>query len=250
LTNLQKSDKDGYWNAITPTLENLVKGFFNEGRKRGDQNLIASAENLSIYLFDTDEIAKGTKTMIKAQPVEDKRVEQRLADIDRQQSNGFRIGVLETIATEMNPIIGLGKMTNIKPTMQKILSKQILDEVDATIAKDAEHMRYVNGLWTKAKGNYTNEIKSKITSAYLERAKSLVPSIRRRVLADVLGMTPEKSREKLEINQRTQQRREPGGQGKPAGSSVVKVHSAKAIDWNKTSDVDLLNGNVTFKGRK
>lgn len=246
LTNLQKTDKDGYWNAITPTLENLVKGFFNEGKRRNDQNLIASAENLSIYLFDSDEIAKGTKTMIKAPPAEDKRVEAKLADIDRQQYNNFRIGVLEGIANGVTPAIGLDKMANIKPTMQKILSKQILDEVDATMSKDEAHMRFVNSLWAKAKGNYTNEFKSKIISAYLERAKSLVPSIRRRVLADALGMTAEKSREKLEQNQRTQQRREPGSQGRPAGNST-RVHNAKSIDWNKTSDMDLLNGNVTTK---
>ena len=249
LTNLQKTDKDGYWNAITPTLENLVKGFFNEGKRRNDQNLIASAENLSIYLFDTDEIAKGLKTTIKAATQEDKRVTDRLADIDRQQYNTFRINVLEGIAQGVEPIIGVGSLKNIKPTMQKILSKQILDEIDGAMSKDEAHMRYVNSLWAKAKGNYTNDFKSKIISAYLERAKSLVPSIRRRVLADALGMTVEKSKEKLAISQQTQQRREPGGQGKPAGNAV-RVHSAKSIDWNKTSDVDLLNGNVTMKGRK
>ena len=249
LTNLQKSDKDGYWNAITPTLENLVKGFMREGQRRNDQNLIASAENLSIYLFDTDEIAKGTKTMIKPAPVEDKRVTDRLADIDRRDNNNFRINVLEGIASGIDPIIGVSSLKNIKPTMQKILSKQVLDEVDAAIAKDDAHMRYVNSLWAKAKGNYTNEIKSKIISAYLERAKSLVPSIRRRVLADALGTTVEKSREKLEQNRRVQNRREPGSQGKPAGNAT-KVHSAKSIDWNKTSDMALLNGNVTLKGRK
>ncbi len=249
LTNLQKTDKDGYWNAITPTLENLVKGFMREGKRRNDQNLIASAENLSIYLFDTDEVAKGTKTMIPAKAAEDKRVTDKLADIDRQQSNNFRIDVLKGISEEIDPIIGLGKMQNIKPTMQKILNKQILDEVDDVISKDQSHMNYVNGLWKRAKGNYTNEIKSKIISAYLERAKSLVPSIRRRVLADVLGMSAERSREVKEQNQRTQQRREPGSQGRPAGSSA-RVHSAKSIDWNKTSDMDLLNGNVSLKGGK
>jgi hypothetical protein len=246
LTNLQKTDKDGYWNAITPTLENLVKGFMREGQRRNDQNLIASAENLSIYLFDTDEVAKGTKTMIKAPEKEDKRVEEKLANIDRQQYNNFRINVLDGIATGLDPLIGLGKMANIKPSMQKILSKQIQDEIDGIISKDSTHMSYVNGLWNKAKGSYTNEIKSKIISAYLERAKSLVPSIRRRVLADVLGMSVDKVREAKEQNQRTQLRREPGSSGRPAGPST-RVHSAKSIDWNKTSDMDLLNGNVTTK---
>ena len=249
LTNLQKTDKDGYWNAVTPTLENLVKGFFREGKRRNDPNLVASAENLSIYLFDTDEIAKGTKSTIKTQPQEDKRVTDRLADIDRQQNNNFRIGVLEGIATGINPVIGLDKMPNIKPSMQKLLSKQILDEIDAVISKDQTHMSFVNALWKRANGNYTNDIKSKIISAYLERAKSLVPSIRRRVLSDALGMSPEKSREKLEISRQTQSRREPGSQGRPSGSNT-RTHSAKSIDWNKTSDMDLLNGNIELKQRR
>jgi len=246
LTNLQKTDKDEYWNAIQPTLENLVKGFLREGKTRNDQNLVASAENLSIYLFGTDEVAKGTKTMIPAASTEDKRVSDKLADIDRRDYNNFRINVLEGIAMGIDPIIGVKDLKNIKPTMQKILSKQVLDEIDEVMSKDEPHMRYVNSLWTKAKGNYTNEFKSKIIAAYLERAKSLVPSIRRRVLADALGMTVERSREAKEQNQRTQQRREPGSQGRPAGNSV-RVHSAKSIDFNKTSDMDILNGNVTLK---
>src|SRR5665213_257236 len=153
LTNLQKTDKDEYWNAIQPTLENLVKGFLREGKTRNDQNLVASAENLSIYLFGTDEVAKGTKTMIPAASTEDKRVSDKLADIDRRDYNNFRINVLEGIAMGIDPIIGVKDLKNIKPTMQKILSKQVLDEIDEVMSKDEPHMRYVNSLWTKAKGN-------------------------------------------------------------------------------------------------
>jgi hypothetical protein len=247
LTNLQKTDKDAYWNTITPTLQNLVTGFFREGQRRNDANLIASAENLSIYLFDTAEVAQGKRSVITETPKEDKRVTDRLADIERNQYNTFRIGALEGIATGVSSIIDLSK-SGLSTKMQTILSDQISKEVDALISKDAAHMKYVNGLWNKAKGSYTNDIKSKIISAYLERAKSLVPSIRRRLLSEALGTSPEESRRKLDKVRETQLRREPGSQGKPSGSSV-RVHNAKSVDWNKTSDVDFLSGNVTLKNR-
>ena len=247
LTNLQKSDKDTYWNTITPTLQNLVTGFFREGKTRNDANLIASAENLSIYLFGTAEVAQGSKNVIKDEPKEDKRVTDKLADIERSQYNTFRISALEGIATGRLALVDL-KSSGLTKTMQELISDKILTEVDNLIQKDPTHMKYVNGLWEKAKGNYTGEIKSKIISAYLERAKSLVPSIRRRLLSEALGTSPDESKRKLEQVRSVQNRREPGSQGKPSGLST-RVHNAKSVDWSKTSDMDFLNGKVETKNR-
>lgn len=249
LTNLQKTDKDAYWDTITPTLQNLVTGFFREGRTRNDANLIASAENLSIYLFGSAEVAQGTRSVIKEAPKEDKRVEEKLANIERTEYNNFRISALEGIANGLPSLVDL-KSSGLNKTMQGIISDKILSEVDSLINKDAAHMKYVNSLWDKAKGNYTGEIKSKIISAYLERAKSLVPSIRRRLLAEATGTSPEETQRKLEKVKSVQSRREPGSQGKPAGLST-RVLNAKNVDWGKTSDADFLNGKIeTKQGRK
>lgn len=249
LTNLQKIDKDAYWDTIVPTLQNLVTGFFREGQSRNDANYIASAENLAIYLFGSAEFAQGKRSAITTEPKEDKRVEERLANIDRKEYNTFRINTLEGISNGLKPLIDLTK-SGLSKTMQELISDKIMKEVDDSIGKDSIHMKYVNSLWNKAKGNYTEEQKSKIISAYLERAKSLVPSIRRRLLSEALGTSPEESKRKLEKVAEVKSRREPGSQGKPAGSSV-RAYNPKAIDYGKTSDMDILNGNVTLKtGRK
>lgn len=248
LSNLQKSDKDSYWTAITPTLENLVRGFYRDGVKRGDKNVQLSAENLSIYLFDTAEVAEGKKTFIKEEPKPDSKLEREKQDFAREKFKDFNINVQEGCFTGIKDIIALDKIENLSATAQKLLLKEIIAEVDNQITKDTSHMTFVNSLWQKTKNSgYTSDLKSRIISAYLERAKSLVPSIRRRLLADVLGTSPEESRRKRDIVERAQSRKEPGSSGRPVSGSQTRTPSAKSIDWNKTSDMDFLNDNTTLK---
>jgi len=250
LVNLQKTDKDIYWETIAPTLQNLVRSFHKEGVNRKDDNIRLSAENLSIYLFGNAEVAEGKQDAVKPEAKPDPKIAQERSDWERDKYNNFRIDVLGNINKDVKEVADLGKV-GLSKTVKELLTDKLIKEVDSTIAKDETHMKYVNSLWKKAKeSGYTNEIKSSIISAYLERAKSLVPSIRRRLIAEALGSSPEESKRKLEVSARAQSRREPGSNGRPANGNAVKVASAKAIDWNKTSDMDFLNDNTTLKGRK
>lgn len=249
ISNLQKTDQQAYWSAITPTFENVIRAFYREGQRRNDASLVASAENLSIFLFDTDEVAQGKKTFVKEEAKTDPQVARERSEWEREKSNTFTIAVREEI---FNGLKGEIKISNqsLTPKMKSLLIADIISEVDAVIKKDGAHMKYVQSLWNKAKGDYSSEIKSKIISAYLERAKSLVPSIRRRLLSEALGSNVDETKRKLEVTERTQNRREPGSQGRPSGTTV-KTHAPKSINWDKTSDMDFLSDNVTLKqGRK
>ena len=251
LTNLQKSNKDAYWNAVTPTLQNMVRAVWREGVKRNDDNLKLSAENVSIYLFDTAEVAQGKKSAIVEKQPEDPKIKAERADMQREKFNTFRIDVLQECNKGAASQLDLDKFKQLTPKMKTILAREIITEVDNTIAKDEAHMKFVNSLWKRTQqSGYTNEIKSRIISAYLERAKSLVPSIRRRLLTEALGNTPSEAKRKLEVSERAQSRREPGSGGRPANGGRVSVPSAKSVNWDKTTDMDFLNDNTTLKGRK
>jgi len=251
LTNLQKSNKDAYWNAVTPTLQNMVRAVWREGVKRNDDNLKLSAENVSIYLFDTAEVAQGKKSAVVEKQPEDPKIKAERADMQREKFNTFRIDVLQECSKGAASQLDLDKFKQLTPKMKTILAREIITEVDNTIAKDEAHMKFVNSLWKRTQqSGYTNEIKSRIISAYLERAKSLVPSIRRRLLTEALGNTPSEAKRKLEVSERAQSRREPGSGGRPANGGRVSVPSAKSVNWDKTTDMDFLNDNTTLKGRK
>jgi hypothetical protein len=134
--------------------------------------------------------------------------------------------------------------------MKDSITKAIIDKVVNTVKADKEFSRYKDRLWKDAKSNgYRSDDKSRIINASLARAKSLVPSIRRGLIAEALGSSPlenGKRREKLEtINSR----REPGSSGREAAVRD-RMPSAKGIDWKKTSDLDFLNDNYVPKGQK
>ena len=96
---------------------------------------------------------------------------------------------------------------------------------------DRQHMAYVNSLWAKAKRNgYKAEDKAKITSAFLARAKSLLPSVRVKLVSEALGLT-------RSTTKKVQKRVEPSNSGRPAGSR----NGLKQVDYKTMTDLDILN---------
>lgn len=252
LGNLYKVDRSAHWEVVSPILENIARAFYQEGKNRKDENITISAENLATFLFGDSEFASGNKTNIKAQP-KSNEVDEERATFQRERFQAFNSDINESVTKDITSTIKAQldeRAKSLSNTMKDLLAEKILKEVDSIIRSDKGHMTHINGLWKKANSSgFSSEYKSRITSAYLERAKALVPGIRRKLVAEVLGTTPEEGKRKKEIVEKVVSRREPGGAGRPS-SGNIQVTSAKAVNWNKTSDMDFLNGNVTLKGAK
>lgn len=249
LTNLYKTDRDAHWEVISPILQNIVQSFFNEGERSKNDNIKLSAENLAIWLFGSEDFASGKKSLPKDSPKEDESVKNERAAYKNERFNDFRIDVLEKCSVDLNSAIRISvDKQNISKTLKDLVTDKIQREIDEAIAKDPAHMRLIDSLWKKAaSSNYSSDYKSRITSAYLERAKQLEPGIRRKLLGEVIGNTPEEGQRKRDIVEKVQSRREPGSEGKPSGPVQAKNIPAKNIDWNKTTDMDFLNDRVEVK---
>ena len=67
------------------------------------------------------------------------------------------------------------------------ITDKIIDKVGSTIAKDQFFQRQLASLWKKAqREGFNSEAKSRIISAYLARAKKIVPSVRSEVRERVI----------------------------------------------------------------
>ena len=107
-------------------------------------------------------------------------------------------------------------------------------------------MKFINGLWAKAaKAGFTGEWKSRITDAYLARARQLVPSVRAHILSEV-GFTQQRNSGRKMAIVKKNSRAEAGTGGGHSKSSGTYDASRK-IDYSKTSDEDLINDNVTYR---
>jgi hypothetical protein len=259
LPSLYKASPDAHWRATTPLMENIVRSFFNEGTLRESEDLQNAALHLSHYLFnDSGAIAKGEKTLRPAQvPNEEKvKLENDRKEFETQRFTSFHGDVASEAQRGLKDLIlerGQHNKLKMDPDgqlsefMKNTLVEKIAEEVGKQMSSDKTHMSLVNSLWARAKkAGYQGDWKSRILSAYLARAKSLVGPVRSRLVSEALGTTTDVGIKKAEKVAQINGRKEPGQGGRNA-LEAPKTYDAKKIDWSRTSEDDFLNDNITLK---
>ena len=246
LPKLQKLDPDTHWNVVAPVLEHAVRAFYREGKVRSSEDMVNAANHLALFLFGDTGFANGSKTNTKVEKEEDKTVKSERETWEREKLQTFDNSVQGDIRSGLKSQILAGfPKEGITDFVRDALVGKIISEIDKSIASDNTHIAFVRRLWAKAKAEgFRSDLKDSIVNAYLSRAKSLTPSIRRRLLSEALGTSfADKNRPAESV---TPIRREPGQSGR-APSGNVRNPTAKSVNWKKTSDLDMLNDRVTLK---
>lgn len=242
LNSLYKVSPEAQWKALAPVFQNAIRAFYKSSNDENDQN---AALRLAQYLFGDPEVASGKKNAVK---IEEPKENKEKDNWKTERYNTFYIDTLSGIHdTVKSEILSGMKDEALSNFIKDAIADKVLSELQTQLKSDSSHMNYMGRLWDKANSNgYTTADKTSITNAFLARAKAIVPGIRRKLIAEALGTSVKTSKEKTEIVERGQNRREPGNSGRtPVNGN--KVYSPKDIDFSKTSEMDILNGNVTLK---
>lgn len=247
LSSLYKVSPEAQWNAIAPVLQNVVRSFFNDSADENDKN---AALRIAKFLFNDPSVAEGKRSVVKEIKEEKEDPEEKTWKTERY--NSFNVDVLSGIYDGLN-----GKIQDkidpdgvLSSFMKDAISEKCISEIRKQLESDSSHMNYMRTLWSKAEKNgYTSADKSSISNAFLARASALVPSIRRRLVAEALGTSAKINNKKVRTIDKGMNRKEPNSSGKTTNTGV-KVFSPKQIDYTKTSELDIINGTVTLKGQK
>jgi|ERR1035437_9252060 hypothetical protein len=245
LNSLYKVSPEAQWTALAPVFQNAIRAFYKSSGDENDQN---AAMRLAQYLFGDPEVASGKKNAVK---IEEPKENKEKDTWKTERYNNFRIDTLSGIHDSVKSEILSGmKEEHLSNFIKDAIADKVIDAMRDQLQSDKAHMDYMGKLWDKANNSgYTTADKSSITNAFLARAKAIVPSIRRKLIAEALGSSVKINDKKIETIERGQARREPGASGRiPMNGN--KIYSPKEIDFSKTSDLDILNGNVTLKTRK
>lgn len=252
LPTLYRLSPEAHQQATLPLLENLVRSFYRDST---DENGQHSALWLSKYLFGNFDVAKGTKTL---QEIPDTKVTAERAELDRERQelqrekyDRFHGDVLVEASEGLGKIIGgdvkIDPDKVFTPFMRLQIRKEIVATVDQQLGKDKTHVAYMDSLWEKARKNgYKGDWKSRITDAYLARAKSLVPAVRSRLVAVAMGTTQSRDEDRAGVVKKIAGRREPGNSGRPSNGAPT-TYDPRKVDWSKTSDADFLSDKVVLK---
>jgi len=255
LSSIKKMDQDLYYKVITPELVNFTRIMFDAGLRNENDNLKNAALVAALHFFGDQKVASGEKeiklpTSKKEGSVENEKLERERTSFRNERYSTFYNDVVQSADSQLSKAIlnGLDPKEEMTEGIKELISEKVMKEMTMTLAKDPSHTSRMDSLWRKAaKDNFSGNWKSKIISAYLEAAKEIMPRVRAKVRAGILGIRERHS--ETSGGERKEKRIEPNSTtgGGRRSSSDTKNLDAKKIDWRKTSDLDLIRGNVTLK---
>jgi hypothetical protein len=224
-----------------------------EGESAGNDNLKNSALFVSKYLFGDYRAAQGKMGAGEVGKVEEPKGEKASpSDLDKQRQEYYlerirtlRSEVEETTISSMKEKISenIDPDEVLTPYVRDSIIRDTLKEIDRQLGKDERHVKYMGSLWRRAlKAGLPAEWKSRLQTAYLARAESLIPAVRSKFLSDALGTTRKSSAHKESKGRENESRGEklPPKVPSPEGS-------ARKIDYSKTSDLDIIEGREKFR---
>jgi hypothetical protein len=256
---LGRMDNNTYVEAVTPMVKRLARQIYAQGQRYLKHNeespegqaLVGTARNILLYAFP-DEDADRMLTTSEARPNQQiSERERALAERENQiivekYRSAYQI-CSTSVERHLDRIIGHGLDPDGKLSefTKDALIEKIKNEVKSQIDKDGLHARRMTSLWKRSQqSDYSRESLSSIVSAYLERARPIIPTIRSKFRA----LAGASSSDDTDVSVRIPRR---GTSGRPAerdGKINLRAVDAKKIDYNKTTDADIFEGRVKLKG--
>jgi len=250
LPALLERSKDLYMDVTEIPITQFVSAAYRRAKSDGNKNLENSA--LHIWKFLGKDGIPSTAQAPADDPRE-KEFQDRVKEFDSKKFDEARSSVNREITSSLMNSIGQAIDPNdtLKEKTKNALVADVLRDIDQEITGDQNHMNRVNRLWVNARrSSYANGHVSRITNAYLERAKQILPKLARRIreennIKDDQKSTRNDDRRSVDRQDKPFPRPHSGGQSpKPR---TIRATNPRRIDWNRTSDEDILSGRANLK---
>lgn len=242
LPALQKNSKELFYDVIGPTVQGFVRNVYGHGVKEKDDNIQNAAKIVHKILFGGgyDDIEREDGRL------DDRRETKKEDPVDKDKQNYFAekyktlyADVTNACYTQLDSEIskGLEDLKKAKPGLHKIIAKDIKERILSEMDKDAAYLGRMQGLWKREqRSGFNGTLKSSLTTAFIAKAKTLVPKYRSEVRREVLGkegMNGSNGNDNKEPNRLTGNRSSSGsGKGKmtPERQRAEKLTTRQVFD--------------------
>lgn len=198
-----KNNKDLYLELAALPLKQVLRNAWREGN--GDKsNLGRAAQFIHKFFFNDTEIGNkvkiedGKSTSSNGDNKAKEAYERRLTQLEEREYNSFKDSVEQSYVRRMTSHVqeSLDKDDRLNDWMKSTIVEKIIIEIRNQLNTDSRYMNHVGSLWKQAKtAGFSNDFKSRILNTALARAKSLVPDVRKKLVAEALGKKAKKEKD-------------------------------------------------------
>ena len=232
--------------AVAPYFESAVRNMFIKAHQSQDENM----KNAALYVMQF----LGLNEKILETNYDPHRPRSKRVNVDpklEQDRNAFYKDQFNTAlkragAVSSKTITGyIEKLVpeNIEPDSfkRKQIIKEISTRLEDQLTGNESHNQLIRALWKKAAQNkFSQDALSKIVAAHTNRAKQLLPIIRKDVISEARGSRSSRS---SSTNGEEVQRTVKVGSSKSESGG----RSINDIDWSQMNDMDYMNGKRIYK---
>lgn len=181
LTTLRDVDEKAFYHVVGNTIKSTVAAMVQEAQSSNNQDLLTAAQLLHQFVMGTSNW-QGINSFSKQRPKEEVQQE---SELNRERWNFFRER-FETTQTDLQSRVDnvlrntidqnidpKGSMTDY---VKKVAVQEAFSNTQKAIRADNQFVRLLDKLWERAaQDKFSKNSTDKIRSAYLAKAKSLLP---------------------------------------------------------------------------
>jgi hypothetical protein len=254
-TLLQKGGESLYLRATVPVIEQFLWTMTENGKATGNVNMVNAARHAANFIFGKPDVPDPNrrKGQEGPHPAEQKlEAERKTWEETRFKEASSEVSTAIDSELDAEILKGLDPEKKLSPRQRASLLGEIKKEIDTTLSKDQAFGRQMKALWSKAAGaSYPKDQRASIKSAFLARAKALVPAVRTRLRSEWLGekapVNDDKGNNSGNKNKEQVRKRSLPDAGRSGKTGPVRPPSPKDVDYTKTSDEDLIAGRFVRK---
>jgi len=194
LPALRQVDQQAYYHVLGNVIKDTIITMVKEGRNLGEQGtpLTAAANILNQFVFGSQNFTPPTTLSRQSDPQEINR-EQAYIQQEQQRVYTHFEGVKDDLQTKADNVLKSTIDGHIDPrgTMTDFVKKHAINEafgnLEDLISKDARFRSLLDKLWEKAfQTGFDKTSTDRIKSAYLSKARTLLPSVIKKARNDAL----------------------------------------------------------------
>jgi hypothetical protein len=194
LPALKQVDQQAYYHVLGNVMKDTIITMVREGRALGEQGapLQAAANILNQFVFGSQQFQQPTPLSRQVRPDEQYR-EQQIQQQEQQRVYSTFESVKDDLQGKADNVLKATIDGHIDPngTMSDYVKRHATTEafnnLEELIGKDARFRSLLDKLWEKAfESNFDKSATDKIKSAYLSKAKTLLPSVIKKARTDAL----------------------------------------------------------------
>jgi hypothetical protein len=190
LPALARVDEKAYTHVLGNVSKHTIIAMVQEGRRSNNENLVSAAQILNQFVFGTSEFSQPDK-LARDAPKDERgsELENEKKEFTRQKFESAR----GDLNTKLNNSLKSTIEANIDPrsSMSSYVKNNAIrdanEQLTQLITGDKRFGVIIDRLWKNAfDNNFTKESTDRIRSAYLSKAKTLLPSVIKKARIEAL----------------------------------------------------------------